>query len=285
LLILLTNDDGIFAPGLVALRSQLERLGEVCVVAPSTEKSGVSHSITYLTPLMAKEVTRGERPWGWAVDGNPADCAKIGITKFCPRRPDLVVSGMNNGLNAGINVLYSGTVAAAVEASFFNIDSIAVSLEFDNYPEYDRAAKLAVGVIEQLLEQPHGPHRLMNINIPTAALSGEPRIVTAAMDTSCCFVDDYEVRHDPWGRRYYWIIGKPRDLRHQPPDTDLAALDQGMVTITPLHCDLTNRSLLGQLQGHEFRPIDLGDDSQRSSDTAPGEFPSGGVRYDSKDGS
>jgi 5'-nucleotidase len=111
--ILLTNDDGIFAPGLAAMERALGRLGEVQVAAPSTEQSGVGHAITFLTPLTAKEVFEGERHRGWAVDGSPADAVKLAIAEFCPARPDLVVSGINSGLNAGINVLYSGTVAAA----------------------------------------------------------------------------------------------------------------------------------------------------------------------------
>ncbi|MEN0111792.1 MAG: 5'/3'-nucleotidase SurE, partial [Planctomycetota bacterium] len=117
--ILLTNDDGIYAPGLAAMRSALARLGEVAVVAPATEQSGVGHSITFLTPLMASEVYDGDEPRGWAVEGSPADCVKLALAKLCvdeddrPWRPDLVVSGINYGLNVGVNVLYSGTVAAA----------------------------------------------------------------------------------------------------------------------------------------------------------------------------
>ena len=114
MLALLTNDDGIFAPGLAAMERALSGLGEVVAVAPATEQSGVGHAITFLTPLTAKQVFDGARCRGWAVDGSPADAVKLGVTQFLPRRPDLVVSGINSGLNAGINVLYSGTVAAAI---------------------------------------------------------------------------------------------------------------------------------------------------------------------------
>src|SRR5205814_5614670 len=117
--ILLTNDDGIYAPGLAAMERALSKLGDVCVVAPAVEQSGVGHSITFLQPLIAKEVFDGERRRGWAVDGSPADSVKLGIFELCPQRPELVVSGINGGLNAGINVLYSGTVAAAIEGAFF----------------------------------------------------------------------------------------------------------------------------------------------------------------------
>ena len=115
--ILLTNDDGIHAPGLAALERELRQLGDVCVVAPAAEQSGVGHSITFLSPLICREVYEGDRRRGWAVEGSPADCVKIGVFEFCPQRPDLIVSGINGGLNAGINVLYSGTVAAAIEGA------------------------------------------------------------------------------------------------------------------------------------------------------------------------
>ena len=140
MLILLTNDDGIYAPGLAAMERELEKLGDVYVVAPATEQSGVGHSITYLSPLVVKELFDARQRRGWAVEGSPADCVKIGIFEFCPRLPDLVVSGINGGLNAGINVLYSGTVAAAIEGAFFGLTSVAVSLEFSEHAEFDKAA-------------------------------------------------------------------------------------------------------------------------------------------------
>ena len=135
--ILLTNDDGIHAPGLAAMERQLRRLGDVTVAAPLTEQSGVGHAITYLTPLMARKVfDEHEAQRGWAVEGSPADCVKLAVSELCPQRPDLVVSGINSGLNAGINVLYSGTVAAAIEGAFFGITSVAVSLEYDEHARY-----------------------------------------------------------------------------------------------------------------------------------------------------
>ena len=160
MLILLTNDDGIYAPGLAAIERELRALGEVVVVAPATEQSGVGHSITYLTPLIVKEVFRNDNGGAAATgagvgpsQGSPADCVKIGIHQFCPRPPDLVVSGINSGLNAGINVLYSGTVAAAIEGAFFGITSVAVSLEFDEHARFDRAARLAREIIDKILDK------------------------------------------------------------------------------------------------------------------------------------
>src|SRR5919106_3255057 len=141
--ILLTNDDGIYAPGLEAMERELQRLGEVCVVAPAVEQSGVGHSITFLTPLMAKEVFDGERRRGWAVEGSPADCVKLALAEFCPQQPDLLVSGINGGLNLGVNILYSGTVAGATEGAICGIPSVAVSLEYDEHAQFDAAAQLA----------------------------------------------------------------------------------------------------------------------------------------------
>src|ERR1700736_1503607 len=153
--ILLTNDDGIYAPGLRALRVELQKLGEVTVVAPATEQSAVGHSITLLTPLLVQEVVdEQQEAIGWAVEGRPADCVKLALLQLLPEPPDLVVSGLNAGSNAGINVLYSGTVAAAIEAAFFQRTSIAVSLEYTQ-PKLDfpRAADLARRVIEQIIAQ------------------------------------------------------------------------------------------------------------------------------------
>src|ERR671932_993443 len=129
--ILLTNDDGIYAPGLRALRAELQKLGEVVVVAPATEQSAVGHSVTLTTPLITQEVADEEGgPLGWAVEGRPADCVKLALRELMPEPPDLIVSGLNAGSNAGINVLYSGTVAAAIEGAFFRVTSVAVSLEY-----------------------------------------------------------------------------------------------------------------------------------------------------------
>src|SRR6266849_4969150 len=134
--ILLTNDDGVYAPGLRAMRAELKKLGEVIVVAPATEQSAVGHSITLLTPLLVQEVVDDQSQFmGWAVEGRPADCIKLALLELLPEPPDLVVSGLNAGSNAGINILYSGTVAAAIEGAFFGVTSIAISLEYKKPPK------------------------------------------------------------------------------------------------------------------------------------------------------
>jgi 5'-nucleotidase len=245
-LILLTNDDGIFAPGLAAMERELRQLGEVCVVAPAVEQSGVGHSITFLSPLICKEIFEGERRRGWAVEGSPADSVKIGIFEFCPRRPDLIVSGINGGLNAGINVLYSGTVAAAIEGAFFGITSVAVSLEWDDHPQFEAAARIARRVIEQILKQKGPQSQLYNLNIPTVALHrpSEVRIVPMGVNR---YGEHFIKRKDPKGRTYYWATNEP------PPEpteeeTDLSTLARGQISLTPLHYDMTQHAVLRQMQ-------------------------------------
>jgi 5'-nucleotidase len=245
--ILLTNDDGIYAPGLEALERELSQLGDVCVVAPAVEQSGVGHSITFLNPLIVKEVFQHDRHRGWAVEGSPADSVKIGVFEFCPRRPDLVVSGINNGLNAGINVLYSGTVAAAIEGAFFGITSIAVSLEYAEPPRFDRAAPLARRVIEQILQRKGPQPQLFNLNIPIRALD-QPRGLKVTPMGVARYGEEFEKRTDPRGRTYYWATNEPPPAPGQE-ETDLTALSAGYVTLTPLDFDLTKRSTLSEMEG------------------------------------
>ena len=244
--ILLTNDDGIYAPGLAALERELQQVGDVCVVAPATEQSGVGHSITFLSPLICKEIYDGERRRGWAVEGSPADSVKIGIFEFCPQRPQLVVSGINGGLNAGINVLYSGTVAAAIEGAFFGITSIAVSLEYNEHAQFDKAARLARRVIEQILERKGPAPQLYNLNIPTAAMEGPSELRVAPMGVNR-YGESFLKRQDPKGRTYYWATNDPPP----PPgehESDLTALSKGYVTLTPLQYDMTKRAVLSEME-------------------------------------
>lgn len=246
--ILLTNDDGIYAPGLAAMEKALARLGDVTVVAPAIEQSGVGHSITFLSPLMAAESFDGERKRGWAVEGSPADCVKLAIGRFCPRRPDLIVSGINGGFNIGINVLYSGTVAGATEGALFGIPSVAVSLEWDEKPKFDKAAKLAVGLIEQIVKQQDPTSEpLYNINIPTRALERPTEVRVVPMATAR-WPADFDERIDPKGRRYYWAMGTP-PTAVAGGLTDLEAIQQGYVTLTPLRIDRTEHNRLAELNG------------------------------------
>ena len=248
--ILLTNDDGIYAPGLASMERQLQRMGHVQVVAPLTEQSGVGHAITYLTPLMAREVYDGDRRRGWAVEGSPADCVKLAVAELCDPRPDLVISGINGGQNAGINVLYSGTVAAAIEGAFFGITSIAVSLEYDEHARFDRAAEMAAVIIEKILQQKDPTPQLYNLNIPIAALEGAREVRVAPMSVAP-WGEEFERRLDPRRRPYFWAGG----AQPSPPndrDTDLSLLREGYITLTPLEFDMTQHQKIAEMQSWEF---------------------------------
>lgn len=240
--ILLTNDDGILAPGLRALRDQLNQLGHVTVVAPASEQSAVGHSITLLYPLLVEEVHDEGKLFGYAVEGKPADCVKLALVKLLKKPPDLVVSGINAGSNAGINVLYSGTVAAAIEGAFFNVTSIAVSLTLPEIDHYEQAAAIARRVIAQIADKRPRPGELFNVNIPNLA-ERDPVGVRVARQALTCYRESYEARTDPRGRKYYWLMPDPL-LPEEDLDADMTALSHRYVTVTPLHFDLTDRRRL-----------------------------------------
>ena len=256
--ILLTNDDGVYAPGLAALRDELGQLGDVHLISPATEQSGVGHSITFLEPLVCKEIFNGDQLHGIAVEGSPADCVKLGVSELIDGPVDLVVSGINGGLNAGINVLYSGTVAAAIEGAFFRLNSFAVSLEYDPHADFATAAKIAVPLIRQVLEHQDAPPRLYNINVPTAAvtsyLSGQmPEVNVVPMGVER-YGEHYIKRQDPKGRDYYWATNDPPPKPTEHP-TDLTRLAEGHVTVTPLDFDLTNEPMVEEMSGWNLRVV------------------------------
>jgi 5'-nucleotidase len=226
-------------------------LGEVTVVAPAQEQSGVGHSVTFLRPLVCKEVFDGPRRRGWAVEGSPADCVKLGIFELCPQRPDIIVSGMNGGLNAGINVLYSGTVAAAIEGAFFGITSIACSLEFNEHAQFGRAAQMARVVIEQILARKDQSPQLYNLNIPTAAVERPLGVKVVPMGVAR-YGEHFIKRVDPRGRSYYWATNDPPPPR-ESRETDLTALEAGYVTVTPVQYDMTKRTTLTEMEPWPLR--------------------------------
>jgi 5'-nucleotidase len=244
--ILLTNDDGVFAPGLRAFRKELLQLGNVTVVAPAMEQSGVAHSITLLSPLVVKQVQDADGAMlGWKVEGSPADSVKLGICELLPQRPDLIVSGINFGSNAGINVLYSGTVAAAIEGAFFKITSVAVSLELSDSMDFQQAAKIAVRVIRKIIANQPPDGSLFNVNIP-ARSRGEPRGIRVVPMELGRFGEGFERRQDPRGRVYYWMTYDP-PYNIEGLETDVTSLCQAYVTITPLHFDLTRYDVISEV--------------------------------------
>jgi 5'-nucleotidase len=252
--ILLTNDDGIYAPGLRALLGELRKLGEVVVVAPATEQSAVGHSVTILTPLLAQEVfDENGQLLGWAVEGRPADCVKLALRELLQEPPDLLVSGLNAGSNAGINVLYSGTVAAAIEGAFFRCTSIACSLEYTRArpPSFRQGAELARRVIEQIVAQRPETGALFNVNIPDLERGPVHGIRTLPQNIAP-YVETYDRRIDPRGRLYFW--SNPEFCCPEPhPDTDVSALAEGWITVTPLQFDLTHAARLREMNTWEWQ--------------------------------
>jgi len=249
--ILLTNDDGIYAPGLEALSRELPRLGSVDVVAPVVEQSGVSHSITYLEPLIVHDIYRDGRQFGRAVAGSPADCVKLAVLELCDSLPDLVVSGINSGANSGINVLYSGTVAGAIEGAFFGITSIAISLSESDAPDYAAAARTAVDLIEQLLAAGVDTGSLWNMNFPPTR-DGWPVGVKALPMGLERYGEAMEKRTDPRGRTYYWSMTDPAARDRVEPGTDVEALSKGYITLTPLHFNLTDFRRLAEVAARSW---------------------------------
>ncbi len=239
-LILLTNDDGIHAPGLHALRRKLEAVGTVEVIAPHVEQSGTAHSVSIDRPLTLRQVRLGDEVLGYSVDGSPADCVKLGIAEHLHRLPDLLVSGINRGVNTGVNVLYSGTVAAAIEGAMLGVPSIAVSLATgEGTADFEAAGRIAAPLIEKLRRRRAPSGALWNINIP-ALPEDKIKGVRLTRQSTQVYVDSYVKRIDPRGRTYYWINGKI-DIKAEPADTDVGAIRDGCVSITPLSYDLTSR--------------------------------------------
>ena len=246
--ILLTNDDGIYAPGLAALYRELKHLGEVVVVAPESEQSAVGHAITLMTPLRVKEVSLNGGVEGFAVSGFPADCVKIAMAELLPHPPDLVVSGINLGPNVGINVLYSGTVSAATEASILGIKGVALSLNsYEKDADFASAAQLARKVLTYVLDwRPWSDGICLNVNLP-ALPPGQVKGIKVTRQDTGPLVEHFERRVDPRKHVYYWLA-EINERKELDPETDCGALAQGYVSITPIHHDLTHERSLGNLR-------------------------------------
>jgi 5'-nucleotidase len=240
-LILISNDDGIDAPGIIALAEALSDLGEVFVVAPDREQSAKSHSISLDRPLRVFE----RQPGWFAVDGTPADCVYLGLLHLAPRRPALVASGINRGYNLGSDFFYSGTVAAAVEGAIRGVPSFAISLERGPGDGLLPAARFAHAVAHAILAEGLPHKTLLNVNVPNrGVLKGYQwtRLGERA------YRDQVEVRTDLRGQRYFWIGGPEMDAV-DPPGTDGAAVRDQAVSVTPLDLDLTSHGLLAALPG------------------------------------
>lgn len=248
LIILVTNDDGIQSEGLVALAQELEALGEVYVVAPDRERSAASHALTLHSPLRVEEI---QRRW-FAVDGTPTDCVNLGVNgrMLLPRRPDLVVSGINKGANLADDITYSGTVAAAIEGTLLGIASVAVSLVARRNFNFTPAARFTTRVASKIAQHGMPADTLLNINVPNLEEESIRGVLITKMGKRV-YGDSIVENVDPRGRKYYWIGGD--ELRHRDIEgSDISAVMAGYISLTPLHLDLTNYSAQQELQTWSF---------------------------------
>jgi 5'-nucleotidase len=239
--IIVTNDDGIFSEGIERLAAALSEVGDVFTVAPDQERSAAGHSLTLHHPLRAKLIG----PQRWSVDGTPTDCVNWGVLHLLrDERPKLLFSGINLGLNLGDDVTYSGTVSAAFEGTLIGIPSVAISQEIETGFTFDAAAAFAARLARLLLEQPLTPGTLINVNVPAES----PRGVRVGRQGRRRYGEAVIEKMDPRGRPYYWIGSTPPEgeLQH---GTDLSAVEENYISVTPLHLDLTHYESLPLLEG------------------------------------
>ena len=247
-LILVSNDDGIYSNGIKALAKVAAEFGEVVIVAPDRQQSAVGHAITIETPLRAQKIKVADRYKGFAINGTPADCVKLAHNQLLDIKPDLVLSGINHGSNAGINILYSGTVSAATEGTVLGYPSIAVSCtDYDEEADLTACVEAARRVTKFVLEKGLPKGVTMNVNAPSGAYKG---IKWARMADSR-YVEEYEGRKDPFNRPYYWLTGK-FELLDDGNDADIHILNEGFAAVTPIQYDLTDYDLLRKLGEEDF---------------------------------
>ena len=253
-LLLISNDDGIEAPGILSLVAAMDGLGDIVVAAPLHEQSAVGHAITMRDPVRA-------RPWpfrgpsghvtAYAVSGTPADCVKLAMDKLVPRQPDLVVSGINHGPNTAVNVIYSGTVSAATEAAILGIPAIAFSYcKWGSGGDFEASGRMARSVAKRVLEGGLQPGILLNVNIPDLPLADIKGCMITRQARSK-WEESFAERMDPFDRPYYWLSGKFVNL-DSGENTDLWAVDNGWVSITPIQHDLTAYSALEGLENWKW---------------------------------
>jgi 5'-nucleotidase len=249
MLILCTNDDGYLAPGLGVLASAARALGEVQVVAPDREQSATSHSLTMHFPLRARKVREGMHH----VDGTPTDCVALAVGALLGRRPDLVLSGINHGPNMGEDVLYSGTVAGAMEATILGIPAVAVSYAGRDAEHMEGYGALLQRLLPQLVRRDDFPaETLLNVNLPPIP-AAEVKGVRVTRLARRVYVDSLTRALDPNGKEYFWIGGGEVEWA-APEGTDFHAVNGGYVSVTPLHLDLTNHALLQDVASWELEP-------------------------------
>lgn len=239
--ILLSNDDGYLAAGLACLARVLGRLAEVTVVAPERDRSGASNSLTLTRPLRVRQAENGF----YAVDGTPTDCVHLALTGLLAEPPDLVISGINHGANLGDDVLYSGTVAAAMEGRFLGRPAIAVSLVGGDSPQFETAAEVARQLIHLLANHPLPADTILNVNVPNVAIPVLRGLAATRLGRR--HKSEAAIRsQDPAGKTIYWV-GPPGPEADAGPGTDFFAIREGYASVSPIYTDLTRHSVLGLL--------------------------------------
>ena len=246
--ILISNDDGVDAPGLLALKQALEKIAEVRVLAPDTNWSAAGHAKTLHRPLRIRPTKLRDGSDAWRCDGAPSDCVAVALLGFFPERPALVVSGINPNANVGKDITYSGTVAAALEAALDEIPALAVSLDMHNGSDnYAPAAEFAARLAQRVLRVGMPQATLLNVNVPDARAE-DIRGVEITRAGKRIYYDQLVKRDDPFGKPYYWIGGERPGGNRELAGTDIWALANNLISITPIHLDMTNHTMIEELQ-------------------------------------
>lgn len=246
--ILISNDDGINAIGIKALAIAMQELGDIYVIAPERNQSATGHAVTMHTPLRCKKVDIfGNKINSWWVNGTPADCIKLGVESLMKERPDLIVSGINMGENLGTDVIYSGTVSAAVEGAIFGIPSIAFSYEDHNATDMTKVGIAAKELCKQILKHGIPKDHILNVNIPKINNFDEIQGIKTCKLGIKIYKNNFDERKDPNGNKYYWLAGElvemPEDV-----DTDIFAIKNKYISVTPINIDLTDYNLLNKIK-------------------------------------
>ncbi|MBE3102492.1 MAG: 5'/3'-nucleotidase SurE [Firmicutes bacterium] len=251
---LVSNDDGINSEGIIQLATSLRTLGEVVVVAPDMERSATGHAITMHQPLRVRQVKLQDLDiLAYAVNGTPADCVKMGIDILIEGKPDYVFTGINMGANLGTDVLYSGTVSAAIEGCIMGVKSVAISLLYNDIMDFTYAGKVAVEVGKILSQNDLKPYNLLNINIPNVSEKEIKGMMVTQLGHRR-YAKNYEKREDPRGKAYYWLAGEIIDESFSD-DTDIEATKNNYVSVTPLHYNLTSYNMMDTLKQWGFNRV------------------------------
>lgn len=253
--ILISNDDGISSPGIYALAQELKKIGDVTVVAPLTEQSAVGHAITMKSPLRVTKYEKNNEFFGYAVDGTPADCVKMGVRNILQMNPDIVVSGINHGSNAATAVIYSGTVSAAREAAIMDIPAIAVSITSHEASHFSYAAKTAAYFCKLIAEKGLKKGSLLNINVPDIP-DDQIKGIRLTKQGRTKWDDKYEKRVDPYGQDYFWLTGELVRLDYDM-SYDQFAVDNNFVAVAPIHFDLTDNDTYNEMGGWNIQDIKI----------------------------